>query len=75
MRNIIEVPLIASDGKKIGKVQIDKKGQLRIKMRRWIKPGDFARVVSLLQGLNRDMINHKYTRQIDSPSRWRRGFL
>lgn len=74
-RRIVEIPLTISPGKIVGKVQIDKNGRLRVKMKKWAKPADFGYIISFLHKLNSDMNNHNYTTQIDAPARWRRGLI
>lgn len=40
MRGVVEVPIIAFDGTKVGKVQIDKNGRMKIEMKDWASPED-----------------------------------
>ena len=40
MRGVVEVPIVSFDGKNLGKVLIDKNGQMKIEMKKWARPDD-----------------------------------
>lgn len=48
MRGVVEVPLVAFDGKRVGKVLIDKNGQMKIEMKEWARPEDVLAFLKLM---------------------------
>lgn len=52
MRGVVEVPLIAFNGEKVGKVLIAKDGQMKIEMKAWARPDD---VLEFLKNITKTM--------------------